>query len=129
MSSKRPNRKTWLVSQLRRLSLRWPPRAKVMKAARRELPRKLKKDGTPYKRPNFEYQCNVCKGWFRSSEVEVDHIKPVVDIKEGSFTEEEFYAMFITGLFSYEDNLQVICKSCHQEKTQKERDLRNKVKK
>jgi len=126
---RKPNRKSWITSQLRRLSLRWPPRGKVLKASRRELPRKIKKDGTPFKKPNYEYQCNVCKGWFRSSDTQLDHIQPVIDVKSDKFTEEEFYSTFVIGLFCYEDNFQVICHKCHDEKCKIEQKERFSVKK
>jgi 5-methylcytosine-specific restriction endonuclease McrA len=127
---KKPNRKSWITSQLRRLSLRWPPRGKVLKASRRELPRKIKKDGTPFKKPNYEYQCNVCKEWFRSSDTQLDHIEPVVDPKaETTLSEEEFIGKFAVGLLCYEENFQVICHPCHDEKTKNEQKERFSVKK
>lgn len=126
----KPNRKSWVTSQLRRLSMRWPPRGRVLKASRRELPRKLKKDGTPYKKANYEYQCNKCKSWFRSSDTVMDHKIPVVSptaITE--LTEEEFIGKFAVSLLSYEDNWQVLCNKCHDVKTEKENKLRKLVKK
>lgn len=127
--SQKPNLKPWITSQLRRLSLRWPPRGRVLKAARKELPRKIKKDGTPYKRPNYEYQCAMCKDWFKSTKVVVDHIIPIVDPKNEKhkyLSTEEFIGKFAVGLFCYEDNLQVLCESCHDEKTEEEREIRKK---
>lgn len=124
-----PNRKKWLVSQLRRLSMKWPPRNRVLKASRRELPRKIKKDGTPYKKANYEYRCNGCKNWFPNSKITMDHIKPVVDPKDVSIkTEEEFVGKFAVSLLSYENNWQVLCKNCHDSKSQKENKIRKKVK-
>lgn len=126
----KPDRKKWIVSQLRRLSMKWPPRGRVLNAARRELPRKIKKDGTPYKRPNYEYQCNSCKNWFRSSDTVMDHINPVVDPTDTSIkSEEEFIGKFAVSLLSYEDNWQVLCNTCHDEKTKKENEVRKKSKK
>lgn len=120
MSKQKPNRKSWVTSQVRRLSMRWPPRGKVLKTSRRELPRKIKKDGTPYKKANYEYQCNRCKKWFRSSDTVMDHINPVIDPKSTDMTEKEFYGEFITSLLCYEDNWQVLCNPCHDKKTEKE---------
>lgn len=126
----KPNRRSWVVSQLRRLSIRWPPRGRVLKASRRELPRKIKKDGTPYKKANYEYQCNSCKNWFRSSDTVMDHIIPVVDPKDNTIkTEEEFFGKFVVSLLSYEDNWQVLCNSCHDEKTRHENEIRKNSKK
>lgn len=125
MSKQKPNRKSWVTSQMRRLSMRWPPRNRVLKASRRELPRKLKKDGTPHKRANYEYQCNKCKEWFRSSDTVLDHVIPVVkpaDITAKS--EEEWIGKFVTSLLCYEDGFQVLCHPCHDKKTEKENILR-----
>jgi len=130
MSKQKPNRKTWVTSQLRRLSMRWPPRNRASKIGRRELPRKIKKDGTPYKKPNYEYQCNKCKDWFSSSKTVMDHIIPVVqpnDIKAKS--EEEFIGKFAVSLLCYEDNWQRLCSECHDIKTEQENKIRKLTKK
>lgn len=130
MSKQKPNRKSWVTSQLRRLSMRWPPRNRVLKASRRELPRKVKKDGTPYKKANYEYQCNICKDWFRSSDTVLDHKIPVVkptDITEK--TEEEFIGKFAVSLLCYEDGWQILCNPCHDKKSDGENKLRKLVKK
>lgn len=130
MVKQKPNRKSWVTSQLRRLTMRWPPRGRVSKASRRELPRKIKKDGTPYKKANYEYQCKSCKKWFRSSDTVMDHVIPVVDPKaESSLTEEEFIGKFVVSLLCYEDNWQVLCNPCHDKKTEKENKIRKSVKK
>jgi len=130
MAKRKPNRKSWMTSQLRRLSLRWPPRNKALKASRRELPRKIKLDGTPFKKPNYEYQCNICEEWFRNSEVVLDHIEPVVDPKgETNLTEEEFIGKFAIGLFCYEEGYQTLCAACHDTKTREENRIRKDVKK
>lgn len=126
------NRKSWIRQRLRRISLRWPARNNVLKASRRELPRKIKKDGTPYKRPNFEYQCNMCKGWFRSSDVQVDHINPVMDLNSSpELSEAEWIGEFAVSLLCWEDNLQILCENCHDIKTLDENEIRkeNKCKK
>lgn len=130
MSKQKPNRKSWVTSQLRRMSIRWPPRGRVLKASRRELPRKIKKDGTPYKKPNYEYQCNKCKGWFRSSDTVMDHIEPVVNPADTTIkTEEEFIGKFVVSLLCYEDGWQILCNPCHDVKTENENNLRKLVKK
>jgi hypothetical protein len=131
MTTKRkPNRKSWITSQLRRLSLRWPPRGKALKEGRRELPRKIKKDGTPFKKPNFEYQCNACKEWFKSSDIQLDHIEPIVDPKADTvLSEEEFIGKFAIGLLCYEEGYQRLCEPCHDTKTRNENNIRFSVKK
>ena len=54
-------------SALRRRTMFWKPILKAKLLARR------KYEG-PNKRQKFEYQCNECKGWFKDSEIAVDHI-------------------------------------------------------
>jgi 5-methylcytosine-specific restriction endonuclease McrA len=115
------NRKSWLTSQLRRISLKWPPLSNVRKANRRELPRKVKKDGTLFAKPNFEYECNECKNWFPSGKIQVDHINPIMGIDSSTLSEKEFYGHFVFELFCYEDNLQLLCTSCHDKKTRNEK--------
>ena len=97
--------------------MRWPPRNRVSKLSRRELPRKIKKDGTPYKKANYEYQCNLCKEWFRSSDTEMDHIEEVMEVSSRDMSEAEYYGHFIIGLLCYDENWQRCCTSCHDKKT------------
>ena len=68
------------------------------------------------KRQKFEYQCNHCKGWFKSNEVQVDHRTPA-----GSLLSYQDLPQFVERLYCSEDGLQVLCKQCHQIKTNKER--------
>lgn len=53
----------------------------------------------------------------RVKNVFVDHIEPIVDPAIGFTTWDDF----IERMFSEEDNLQVLCKSCHDYKTSEER--------
>lgn len=48
--------------------------------------------------------------------LDLDHITPVVDIKKGMGSWDEF----IIGLFCPAEDLQVLCKECHSAKTQEE---------
>lgn len=115
-----PNRKSWVTQQLRRLSMKWPPRNKAKNKDRREYYR-TKKDGTKYNKPNYEYQCNSCKKWFPDKDIQLDHVIPVVDPKDTEkYTEEEFIGKFAVSLLCYEDNFQNLCKPCHDIKTEKE---------
>ena len=68
------------------------------------------------------YQCAKCKCEFTSKDVEVDHIKPVIDPKKGFKSWDEY----INRLFCTEDNLQVLCKPCHKIKTNKEKEITKK---
>lgn len=71
----------------------------------------------PDRRRKKEYQCAECKGWFGSSEVNVDHRIPA-----GSLTSFEDLPGFCERLFCGKDGLQVLCtKGCHARKTLEER--------
>jgi len=71
------------------------------------------------------YRCAWCKGDFSSTNVAVDHIHPVVDPVKGFESWDEF----IKRLYCEKDNLQVLCKECHTEKSALERDIRTKQRK
>lgn len=99
----------FLRSGLRSTYNRWPPKWTVLQAARR-----------PYqgkdKRQKWEFQCSECGGWFKSTEVSVDHIVPA-----GSLNSFEDIAGFVERLFVGPEGLQVLHKACHDAKTLKER--------
>lgn len=67
----------------------------------------------PNKRQQFEYQCNNCKKWFKSTDVEVDHI-----IECGKLNCYEDIVPFLKRLTIENINgFQVLCKPCHKDKT------------
>lgn len=57
--------------------------------------------------------------------IEIDHIKPVVDVAKGFGTWDEFFE----GLFCSEDNLRALCSTCHSLKSLAEGKVRRDVKK
>lgn len=71
------------------------------------------------KKHKFEYQCVDCSNWFQGKEVQVDHITPTGSLKDYSDLPQ-----FTETLFCEADNLQIMCKECHQKKTNKEREDR-----
>jgi 5-methylcytosine-specific restriction endonuclease McrA len=113
--------KTWnqeaaIRGALRRTFSRSPIIREVLFKVRREVP-KFNKDGSRAKKDAVQYKCNVCATYVGSTMVSVDHINPVVSVTEG-FVD---FNTFITRLFCAASNLQVICDSCHNTKTQAER--------
>lgn len=105
----------FLTSVLRAGFAKWPPKWEAKKEAcvGRE---HNKKSG----RLALHYKCASCKKHFLGTEVEVDHIIPVVDPFTGFTTWDDY----INRLFCSADNLQVLCKPCHKKKSAKERKLR-----
>lgn len=104
---------TFIKSQLRGATWKWKPTSDVLKAARQI---------------KGWYLCNGCKeivpatikvGTKRVKNVFVDHIKPIIDPLLG-FTN---WTDFINNLFCESENLQVLCKKCHDIKTGEERKL------
>ena len=115
---KKPFNKTpWLVRQLRRLSLKFPPAIRATNRTREEY-YILSKKGKPMKR--VKYTCASCgKKDLKRSEMNLDHKIPVVD-----FTGFKDWNEFIERLFCDEDNLWLICIPCHLEKSAYELTLR-----
>lgn len=99
-------------SALRQKSRWWKPIAQCKQLAKRAYKGKNK-------RQRWEYQCNKCKGWFKSDEVNVDHVEPA-----GSLNNAQDLPAFVETLFCEVDNLQVLCKSCHDVKTKLEKQLK-----
>ncbi len=107
--------RSWVISLLRRGTMRWPPRNECLKEAKTE------------RRINFvtgrlaqHYRCAGCKEEFPLSQVCIDHIEPVVPA-EGFSTWDNY----ITRMFCPKSNLQVLCKLCHDVKTKLEKGKRN----
>jgi hypothetical protein len=109
--------KTFVVSALRAAFRRWPPKFKLLKSAATE--RRINpKTG----KLAMHYKCAQCGGEFPLKEVQVDHIKPVVDPTKG-FVD---WDTFIERLYCEKRGLQVLCKNvCHKEKSKAERIARN----
>jgi len=100
---------SFIRSLLRRGFMKYPVKFQVKNEASR-----------PYKgsdkRRKKEYQCAVCSGWFADKEVAVDHIVPC-----GSLKSYDDLPRFVSTLYCEANNLQVICNTCHQIKTNEER--------
>ena len=61
------------------------------------------------------YVCAHCDKWYGSSQVEVDHIEPAGQLK--TFAD---LPGFVERMFCEAEGFQVLCKECHQVKTNEE---------
>lgn len=109
---------SFIKSALRSASQRWPPKFEAMNEACIGA-QKNKKTGRLAK----HYKCNNCKKAFPATDIQLDHINPVVDPDKGFVTWDEL----IIRMFCERDGYQVLCKPCHQEKSAKEKTLRKSV--
>lgn len=105
---------SFIKSLLRKGSMRWEPINQTKKAAWVE---------------RGKYRCNKCKQVVSltldgKKNVFVDHVIPASDPVEGFTSWDDF----IYGLFCEADNLQVLCKQCHDKKSEEEGKLRRKHK-
>jgi 5-methylcytosine-specific restriction endonuclease McrA len=109
--------RSFVTSALRAASRRWPPKYKALKEAfaGRKVNAKTGKMA-------MHYECAECSKHFVATDVQVDHIKPVVDPKKGFTTWDNF----IERMFCEMKNLQVLCKPCHKIKTDQEKLERKK---
>lgn len=104
--------KGFITSVLRSGARRWPPKYETLNDA--YIGQKVnEKTGRLAK----HYECNICKNTFTSKEMEIDHIIPIVDPHFGFIS----WDLFIEKLYCSKANLQAICKTCHKNKTKKER--------
>lgn len=99
----------FLRSALRSAYNKWPPKWKVLNAAKRAYKGKNKSQ-------KWEYRCAICKKWHKAKDVSVDHIIPA-----GSLNSYDDLVPFVQKLFCAEEGLQVLCTACHHSKTQEER--------
>lgn len=103
---------SFIKSALRTASSRWPPKFEALKEAFAGV-KENKKTGRQAK----HYKCNSCFGEFPSSEVQVDHIQPVIDPFKGFISWDEV----IKRMFCSVSNFQVLCKPCHLIKSNAEK--------
>ena len=109
--------RAFIISVLRAGMKRWPPMWDTKEHAK--VGRKINKRTG---RLAEHYRCAACNDFFVARDVQVDHIDPVVAPETGFVN----WLTYILRLYCEEDNLQVLCKECHKEKTNRERKERAK---
>ena len=110
--------KNFAVNLLRRGTFKWKPRGEAKKRF------KVKVGEFSTGRAKFGYRCQKCQDIFKSGEVKMDHIHPVVDPIDGF----QGFDVYIERMFCDEENFSCLCPSCHDEKTAWERDFRKRAK-
>jgi len=112
------NGNTWTHSQflgfirsmLRRGSFRWLPRKKALEASRRP-------SESTNARLKWEFVCAACHQWWPQKMVMVDHVIPCGSLDNLN--------LFVERLYPEDPNaFQVLCKDCHQKKTNHERKIK-----
>ena len=96
---------SFIRSSIRKASMYWKPLQECKLKARRS-------NKSSNKRQKWEYQCATCTDWFKGDDVQVDHI-----IDAGSLKSADDLKGFIERCFVEAGGYQVLCKPCHQLKT------------
>lgn len=98
-------------SGLRRTFMYWHPMMLALKKVSRP-------SQSENKRIKTEYQCEICKEWFKRADIHIDH-----KIECGSLKTYDDIVPFIKRLTVEDPNMfQILCKEkCHREKTNTER--------
>jgi len=109
--------RSFVTSTLRAGSRKWPPKYETLNAAKTE-----KKVNKATGRLAQHYLCAMCEQEYTQKDVQVDHIKPVIDPKKGFVS----WDTYIDRMFCEGKNLQVLCKVCHAEKTKLEKEISKK---
>ena len=96
----------------------------ILKENRVEKPR-YKVDGALSKKPSVFYKCSDCKELVKSTEIQVDHIQPVIPLN-GNLAEMTLneYALRV-----FKSKCQLLCTVCHKLKSKSENSQRRKFKK
>ena len=109
----------WVVGKLRRASMYWKPKNDVKKEARIRRGENRCAGDCGKVAPNSIYVKDKDGNVKKKSNIFVDHIEPIVDPEVG-FTN---FHDFVHRLYCEKDNLQVLCRQCHDDKTNEERSV------
>ena len=97
-------------SALRKQWTRYAPKIQFMQANRFRMSVGRFKNGR--KKSVWGAECNICKGSFPMKQMQVDHIEPAGEMKG-----LEGMGEFASRLFCHRDNMQFLCKTCHNFKS------------
>lgn len=112
--------RSWVISLLRRGTMRFPPRNEALRAAKTE-----KKINEKTGRMAQHYACAICKSEFPAKGVVVDHIEPCVSTIDGFID----WNTYIERMFCPIENFQVACENCHTNiKTKLEKEITKETK-
>lgn len=120
-----PILKSYLIRAIRQAFTRSDQYIECKERNRREYNR-YKKDGSISKKKDVRYSCECCKKEFKTNEVQVDHKNQVVQLYESA--NDMTIDNYINRVFCSSLNLQLLCKSCHDDKTKKENKTRKQLK-
>jgi hypothetical protein len=109
----------FIRSGLREKFGRYPPKYEALNAAAEVVADGVYKTGDKKGKPKFRkvYRCAECLDTFMQKDVQVDHIIPAGQLK--SFDD---LPVFASRLFCKVEDLQVLCKTCHDIKTKQEKE-------
>jgi hypothetical protein len=101
---------SWVLSYLRKMTLRWKPRFDAMNDGRIKKP--FGKNGKEV----WANTCQHCGNWFKISELDADHIDPI-----GGLRTLQDAGRWLEKALVEQDGYQRLCKGCHDKKTSQER--------
>jgi 5-methylcytosine-specific restriction endonuclease McrA len=107
--------RTFITGVLRSGFRKYPSKYETLKEA--SVGKKLNQKT---KRIAEHFKCAECKQDYPAKEVNVDHVNPVVCPVEGFVN----WDVYIKRMFCGKENLQVLCKTCHDLKSAEERKVR-----
>lgn len=103
---------SFVKSALRAASRRWPPKYTCLSEACIGSQINLKSG-----RMAKHYRCNKCLQSFPGKDVQVDHINAIINPETGFTSWDDV----VNNMFCEKDNLQVLCLTCHKNKTNAEK--------
>lgn len=103
------NINNFVKAKIRFASLKWPPRSQSLKDAKKGV---------------NQYECAMCHLLFKSKEVQIDHVDPVVPIDNDWPYGHIDWNVYIPRLFCEVGGYQILCKTCHSAKSAMEDAMR-----